>query len=1067
LAGKKALTVKAGAIRNSVKSSRTRHLWQAALPVLLPLIAFIALEAKKVHFNFQIPWLLPVLNTLFVFLIAVLVMVLFLRQVKHIGSWQILLMVNSLFVYGLATLVAGWAQFFGGQNITVTIHNLGCLMAAISLFIGTLVLLMNNSSSLRPQPGLRSWLVLTGSGLAVVLIALLAFLSLLPTFFLAGSSPTLLRQIVLILAALLFCISTVVVFLVYNRSKGNFLFWYATGLVLITLGLLVLPFYLEYGDPLNWLGRFYQYSGFLYLAIAILVLVRETRSKKTNVTFMLDEFLSRSSINYQRLVDSLSDAVILVDSWGRILSWNRAAEHIFGYTHSQAVGAFLNDLILSAGREDEFREDLPTLLELKNTPSGRKEIEMMAHRSSGQIFPCNVVVTDNRSGIESQALTFTLVIRDISEQQKNRDELAASETRFRLALSNAPVSVAAQDRDLKFLWAYNQRTVPPEVVIGKTDRDLFTPEDAEKLITIKKKVLESGKEIREQMWITSNHQRRYLDIFLEPIKDSRGQVNGVGVATLDLTQMKNAEELLMINNDRLKILSEAGSLLLTSDKPENNLGTIAKLIMAHLKCDCFFNFMADKQADKLYLNAYAGVSDKDAVRLEWLDYNSSLSGCVAKDGVRIISENVQNQTDVKLQMVKSLGLQAYACFPLPVGGVIAGTLSFGTSQKPLFTPEEVELMQAVAIMVANALERKAITDSLLESEEKFRSLAENSPDVIARFDEQGRYIYVNPGGLRPFDRDEKLLLGKTPAEIGPAAFIPLWEEKTREMLTTHKPVIIEHARIENNEEMFHQTILAPEMAADGSIKSFVSFTRDITELKKVEQLKDEFIGMVSHELKTPLTVIIGSLAVAKTSGIPAGQINELIQDAANYADDLVVIVDNLLELSRFQSKRLSIITEMTDLGDIAAIVAGKLGGRSAKHRIIVDIPRNQSLIPVDKVRIERVLYNLVENAIKYSPGGGEVRIFSIVRDGELVVGISDQGIGIAREDLPRLFQKFERIEAYEKHTIPGLGLGLRVCRILVEAHGGKIWVESDPKKGSTFYFSVPLGMTASDYSPHS
>ncbi len=130
------------------------------------------------------------------------------------------------------------------------------------------------------------------------------------------------------------------------------------------------------------------------------------------------------------------------------------------------------------------------------------------------------------------------------EVAKRTEELAATETRFRLALKNAPVSVAAQDKDLRFIWAYNQRTVPPEEVIGKTDSDIFSPQDARLLSSLKRRVMESGAPLSRLLWITSNGKRVFLDLFLEPMRNAAGAVTGVGIATVDLTAMKTAENAL-------------------------------------------------------------------------------------------------------------------------------------------------------------------------------------------------------------------------------------------------------------------------------------------------------------------------------------------------------------------------------------------------------------------------------------------------------------------------------------------------------------------------------------------
>jgi signal transduction histidine kinase len=227
--------------------------------------------------------------------------------------------------------------------------------------------------------------------------------------------------------------------------------------------------------------------------------------------------------------------------------------------------------------------------------------------------------------------------------------------------------------------------------------------------------------------------------------------------------------------------------------------------------------------------------------------------------------------------------------------------------------------------------------------------------------------------------------------------------------------------------------------------------------RKMEAPKDEFIGMVSHELKTPLTVIIGALSTAETEGISPEESKELIHEAGTSAEALAIMVDNLLELSRQQSNRLNLQTKQTQIEPVIQAVVQKLQNRSAVHHIVTEIPQNLPPAMIDAIRIERVLHNLVENAIKYSPKGGEVRIFGNCSDTTLVIGVSDEGIGISPEDQPRLFKSFERLGASEKGGIQGTGLGLRVCRTLVEAHGGRIWVESEPGRGSTFLFTIPIG----------
>jgi PAS domain S-box-containing protein len=151
----------------------------------------------------------------------------------------------------------------------------------------------------------------------------------------------------------------------------------------------------------------------------------------------------------------------------------------------------------------------------------------------------------------SDGQSIRVAISDISDIRKAEKELRTSEDRFRLALRTAPVSVAIQDKDLVFQWAYNQRTIRPEDVKGKKDTDLFIPEEAVQLIELKRKALETGKEVREKIWLTMDGKRLFLDLYLEPLRDDTGQITGIGVATVDLTEQKLADDALRTNEENL------------------------------------------------------------------------------------------------------------------------------------------------------------------------------------------------------------------------------------------------------------------------------------------------------------------------------------------------------------------------------------------------------------------------------------------------------------------------------------------------------------------------------------
>jgi signal transduction histidine kinase len=231
---------------------------------------------------------------------------------------------------------------------------------------------------------------------------------------------------------------------------------------------------------------------------------------------------------------------------------------------------------------------------------------------------------------------------------------------------------------------------------------------------------------------------------------------------------------------------------------------------------------------------------------------------------------------------------------------------------------------------------------------------------------------------------------------------------------------------------------------------------ELRSLKKVNQLKDEFIGLVSHELRTPLTVILGALSTVMTEGdkISRREIKQLIGDAYFEAENLSDILANLLELARAQANRLQITEEPVNIRDAIEATIGRMTEQTKTHQFIIDCD-DSIVITADRVRIQRIIHNLLDNAAKYSDPGTKIEVFTRLNGGEVLIGVKDMGIGIPAELQGKLFEPFQRLEQ-PNIKATGTGLGLIVCRRLVEAHGGRMWVESQPGEGSTFQFTLPL-----------
>ena len=248
--------------------------------------------------------------------------------------------------------------------------------------------------------------------------------------------------------------------------------------------------------------------------------------------------------------------------------------------------------------------------------------------------------------------------------------------------------------------------------------------------------------------------------------------------------------------------------------------------------------------------------------------------------------------------------------------------------------------------------------------------------------------------------------------------------------------------------------------AGGNYIGRVLALRDVTTEREIADMKNEFVSTVSHELRTPLTSIKGYVDLILDGS--AGPINEVQEEflgiVKENSDRLVELINEMLDISRIESGRVHLRVEPLDMADSieGAVDTFRAVLSQADRTIDVQVPDNLPLVVADADRVGQVLINLISNALKYSPGGGQVTVNAKHSGDYVVVAVTDQGLGISREDQKRLFTKFYRVDTAMTREIGGTGLGLSICKTIIELLGGEIGVTSKPGKGSTFWFSVPL-----------
>jgi PAS domain S-box-containing protein len=243
---------------------------------------------------------------------------------------------------------------------------------------------------------------------------------------------------------------------------------------------------------------------------------------------------------------------------------------------------------------------------------------------------------------------------------------------------------------------------------------------------------------------------------------------------------------------------------------------------------------------------------------------------------------------------------------------------------------------------------------------------------------------------------------------------------------------------------------------DGALTGYVKVARDMTQQKLIEQQKEDFIGIASHELKTPVTSIKAYTELLQemcnegdyASGAP------LIKKMSAQVDRLIELVHSLLDTTMLVEGGLALHLEQFNIGDLMEECVENLQ-RSANSCHINIRCKKETFIYADRDRISQVLTNLISNALKYSPNGGQVTVDCCETAAGTKVGVRDEGIGISKEMQVKVFGRFFRVNDANASTFPGMGLGLYIANNIIQRHGGKIWIESEPTKGSVFYFVLP------------
>ncbi|MGE5506906.1 MAG: two-component system histidine kinase PnpS [Chitinophagales bacterium] len=342
-----------------------------------------------------------------------------------------------------------------------------------------------------------------------------------------------------------------------------------------------------------------------------------------------------------------------------------------------------------------------------------------------------------------------------------------------------------------------------------------------------------------------------------------------------------------------------------------------------------------------------------------------------------------------------------------------------------------------------------------EVEAVLRSLSE----VVIATDPAGRIVLFNAAAERAFAVEEAQALGQPVLAVARLSGLA---EGFADVLSG-RPAEVREIAMLTPEARVYEAHLAPVLRPEGGVGGAVAVLHDVTDLRRLEQMRSEFVANVSHELRTPLTSLQGFVETLQDGAADEPATRARFLDIiAGETTRLTQLVEDLLELSRLESGRLDLRRRPVALSALVDRTVSFYAALAAARQVAlaVQLPPDLPPVPGDDDLLEQVLRNLVDNAIKYTPDGGRVCIKAALAETggrqEVVVQVADTGPGIAPEHLPRLFERFYRVDRARSRALGGTGLGLAIVKHIVERHGGRVWVESAPGQGSTFSFALPL-----------
>lgn len=648
---------------------------------------------------------------------------------------------------------------------------------------------------------------------------------------------------------------------------------------------------------------------------------------------------------------------------------------------------------------------------------------------------------------------------DITDRVIAARQVAQSEENLKTMIAQAPVAMCILDGPQHVITVANQLMIelwgkPEAEVMHKPVFEALPDARGQGLEAVMKNVYETGEtfyadELPVSLVRHGKPEIVYQNFVYQAYRDTHSRITGILAITIDVTGQVNARQELQQVNEEMAAANE--ELATTNEElteiqqryQEINLEleTNASRLRMAIESTNLGTWEYNPQSGKLYWSKECreiyGVADgleptfKVFYEHIYADDRDLVAAAIAKaldpagDGRYSLSYRITRFDTGEARWIKA-----------------QGTVYFDQGQPVRFIGTVVDIHE------------------LKEAEEKSAKLAaiiETSHDAIVSKTLEGIITSWNESAQRLFGYTAEEMVGESIYKLIPPE---RHAEEPRILSTIARGERINHfetKRLTRDGRLIDVSVtVSPIKNKAGQIIGVSKIARDITEKKLDEVRKNDFIGMVSHELKTPLTSLNAYLQMLQlkaknsTDGFTSGALDNSVKQVKR----MTTMINGFLNVSRLESGKIHIEKKTFDMAHLIEEMKEETESLYSSHRFIFH-PVESTPVSADHDKIGQVINNFINNAVKYSRPGSLVQISCIQSDGFTQVSVNDEGLGIAKEELPRLFERYYRVN--NNTSISGFGIGLYLCAEIIQRHDGRIWAKSEPGKGSTFYFTLPLG----------